>query len=401
MSRRLCERPPTLENILVTLLEIRTKVKNGLSRIEKLKNFHFVTHVTHPAPAEFDRVVASQAVYERDMKWQRGCGIFIAFEKPGRIPSGRRCQSAHNALRASCQLTAFSCQLLAEVYGSSLGPGGGAAQFPPRCEGAGATPKYNGCLALSGFPLPSREQKKTPPAWRQRRATVVHGWALPFHALEWIFEWLAYGLSRWAFLEVLEYLGTFSVLVAVLFYFAEAGDRRKQKHYQAWQVINTAQGKGGSGGRIEALQELNEDHQPLAGLDAPAAILQGVRLPGANLLRCNLEATDLRDSRLAGADLEFANLRSANFRGGDLHQARLRHADLEGADLVGANLAGCDLAGANLRNTDLRNIDISGLIWRDIKSIRDANIYGVRNPPEGFLPWALAQGARSAPDEPE
>jgi hypothetical protein len=28
---------------------------------------------------------------------------------------------------------------------------------------------------------------------------------------------------------------------------SEAGDRKKQKHYQAWQVINTAQGKGGSG----------------------------------------------------------------------------------------------------------------------------------------------------------
>ncbi len=39
--------------------------------------------------------------------------------------------------------------------------------------------------------------------------------------------------------------------MAVIFYFSESGDRLKQKHYQAWQVINTAQGKGGSGGRIE------------------------------------------------------------------------------------------------------------------------------------------------------
>src|SRR5208337_3247481 len=116
-------------------------------------------------------------------------------------------------------------------------------------------------------------------------------------------------------------LGSLSVLVAVIFYFTESGDRRKQKHYQAWQVINTAQGKGGSGGRIEALQELNEDHQALVGLDAPGAFLQGVRLDGANLLRCNLEAADLRDSHLASAELEWADLQSANFRSGDLHLA--------------------------------------------------------------------------------
>ena len=82
-------------------------------------------------------------------------------------------------------------------------------------------------------------------------------------------------LSRWSFLEVLEYLGSFSILIAVIFYFSESGDRLKQKHYQAWQVINTAQGKGGSGGRIEALQELDEDGVPLVGVDVSGAFLQG------------------------------------------------------------------------------------------------------------------------------
>jgi hypothetical protein len=246
-----------------------------------------------------------------------------------------------------------------------------------------------------------REEKRPPETWQQRRESVRHGWALPFHAVEWAFDWTAYGLSRWAFLEVLEYLGIFSVLIAVIFYFAESGDRRKQKHYQAWQVINTAQGKGGSGGRIEALQELNQDHQPLVGLDAPGAFLQGVQLSGANLLRCNLEATDLRDSHLAGADLEYANLRSANFRSGDLRRANLRDADLQDGDLVGANLAQTDLAGADLENADLRNIDLAGALWREIKSIENANIFGVRHPPEGFLAWALSHGARSVPEGPE
>jgi hypothetical protein len=244
-----------------------------------------------------------------------------------------------------------------------------------------------------------REEKRLPQTWRQQKEHIRHSWTLPFHAIEWAFDWTAYGLSRWAFLEVLEYLGIFSVLVAVIFYFTESGDRRKQKHYQAWQVINTAQGKGGSGGRIEALQELNEDHQPLVGLDAPGAFLQGVQLPEANLLRCNLEATDLRDSRLPFVDLDYANLRSANFRSSDLHRARLRNANLQDADLVGANLSGVDLAEANLENADLRRVDLGGAEWRNIQSIRGANIFEVRNPPEGFVAWALQHGAQSTPGE--
>jgi Pentapeptide repeats (8 copies) len=246
-----------------------------------------------------------------------------------------------------------------------------------------------------------REERKPPEPWRDRRARMPHRWALPFQASEWAFDRLAYQLSQWAFLEVLEYLSALSVLVAVVFYFAESGDRRKQKHYQAWEVINTAQGKGGSGGRIEALQELNADHQPLVGLDAPGAFLQGVQLSGANLLRCNLEATDLRNSHLAAAEMAFGNLRSANFRSGDLGRAHLKDADLEDADLVGASLAGADLSGANLDNADLRNTDLAGTIWRDIKSIQGANIYGVRNPPAEFLAWALSHGARSAAGGPE
>ena len=40
-------------------------------------------------------------------------------------------------------------------------------------------------------------------------------------------EWCVYLLSNWTFPEVLEYLSSFGVLVAVLFYFAEPGDGLK------------------------------------------------------------------------------------------------------------------------------------------------------------------------------
>ena len=239
----------------------------------------------------------------------------------------------------------------------------------------------------------SHRMSKRPVPWDTLRAGLKHRWTLPFRAFEWLWEWVAYGLSRWSFLEVLEYLGTFSVLVGVIFYFSESGDRVKQRHYQAWQVINTAQGKGGSGGRIEALQELNEDKIPLVGVDVSSAFLQGVRLERASLLRANMSAADLRRCVLISADLAFADLHEANFRGGNLENASLSNADLKDADLVGSNLAGADLAQADLSGADLRSVNLSSVKWKAIKSIKSANIAGVKAAPEGFVEWALKNGA--------
>lgn len=242
-----------------------------------------------------------------------------------------------------------------------------------------------------------RELRARPPAWSDYKQRLPV-WVLPFRGLEWIFEWCAYLLSRWAFLEVLEYLSVLSVLFAVIFYFSESGDRQKQKHYQAWQVINTAQGKGGSGGRIEALQELNADHVPLVGVDASGAFLQGIQLRRAKLLRANLEAADLRDSDLESDDLEYANLRSANLRQSNLRGADLRAADLDDADLVNATLARANLDGASLAHADLRHVDFEGVRWRGLRSVKSANIHDVLNAPEGFVAWAMAHGAVSAAD---
>src|ERR1700752_2736399 len=133
-----------------------------------------------------------------------------------------------------------------------------------------------------------------PKSWAHHRARAKYAWLVPFLGLEWGWRWLAYWLSGWAFLEVLEYFGTLSLLLAVVSYFAESGDRIKQKHYQAWQVINSAQAKGGSGGRIDALEELHKDGVPLVGVDVSGAFLQGIDLSDANLLRANFRAADVR-----------------------------------------------------------------------------------------------------------
>ena len=68
-------------------------------------------------------------------------------------------------------------------------------------------------------------------------------------------------------LGILDKLGKLSILVAVIsaaWTFQEQTENtRKARHYQAWQVINSATGKEGPAGRIDALQDLVGDKVPL------------------------------------------------------------------------------------------------------------------------------------------
>jgi hypothetical protein len=91
-------------------------------------------------------------------------------------------------------------------------------------------------------------------------------------------EWLDLFRSAGIFRHV-------SLLIAAALYFSESKDRTKQKHYQAWQVINSAQGKGGSGDRIEALEELHQDGVPPVDVDVSNAFLPGMNLQGIKCKR--------------------------------------------------------------------------------------------------------------------
>ena len=237
--------------------------------------------------------------------------------------------------------------------------------------------------------------RQKPEPWGKQRSGLKHSWTVPFLALEYVWEWVAYLLSNWNFLEVLEYLGRFSILIAVIFYFYESGDRIKQKHYQAWQVVNTAQGKGGNGGRIEALHELNMDGVSLAGVNVAGAFLQGIHMQHASLLRSNFTMADVRNSDFQSADFSDAILTSANFRNSTLSKASFPGAQLDDVDFFGADLSGADFSDTNLGNADLRHANLTGIRWRSIRNLRLANVYGVQNAPEGFLPWALQRGAVS------
>jgi hypothetical protein len=239
-----------------------------------------------------------------------------------------------------------------------------------------------------------------PNPWHIERKQTLRRWTLIFVAVDWCFEWFVYYLSRWKFLEMLEYISSLGVLVAVVFYFSESGDRIKQKHYQAWQVINTAQGKGGSGGRMEALQELSAGHVPLVGVDVSGAFLRGINLAGSDLLRSNFSGADARNSDFRDANFSAADLRSANFRDSIFYRASFLGTQLDDVDFSGADLSGADLSGASMPNADLRNSNLSNIKWREIANLKRANISGIKTPPEGFTAWALQNGAIQSESEP-
>jgi hypothetical protein len=244
------------------------------------------------------------------------------------------------------------------------------------------------------------KDRETPPGWLEFKKRAPHKFFMPFFALTWVADWAAYFLGKWPVVELLEYIGSFSILFAAIVYFAGAGDRLKQKHYQAWQVINTAEGKGGSGGRGDALEELNEDHVSLIGVEADGAYLQGLKLENAQARRASFEGADLRNADLQHASLPDADLHFANFRGANLRDVNLSGARLDDADLSGADLSGADLNSVVLDRADLGNANLDHVKnWQSIKSVDKANIAGVRNAPAGFADWARTNGAVEAKAE--
>lgn len=299
--------------------------------------------------------------------------------------------------------------------------------------------------------------------------------ATPFAFIERSSERLARTLQGWAFLDVLQSIAHLGVLVAVISYVVQIDDRRRAGHYQAWRVINSAQGKAGNGGRIDALQELNADAVSLRGVDAARAFLDGIQLPQGRLGHARLDSASLSNANFEDADLSFAGLHAANLRCANFHGARLSYADLSnvragntdlsraglrganvtnaflfaatlenanlfeariagsnqqkatlqnaqmsqtdargaimvgtqlrgahlrdaslvdarlhGSDLSSTDLTGADVSGATLLGSDLSNANLENLNnWRRISSLYGANLYGVKNAPEGFVTWAV------------
>lgn len=157
--------------------------------------------------------------------------------------------------------------------------------------------------------------------------------------------------AREIFRTLLEDAEAIALALAVILYVKAAPDRKTQRHYEAWRVIDTAAAANvtTSYARNKALRDLHHDGVPLKWLEAPNANLAGIKLPSADLKQCNL----------AGTNLEGADLRGTNLTGANLAGANLSHADLVGSDLSHANLQAAILRGTNLTAANLWETDLT------------------------------------------
>jgi hypothetical protein len=176
-----------------------------------------------------------------------------------------------------------------------------------------------------------------------------------------------------------------AVVSAVVLYFKEIPERKKQKHYEAWQVIDNAKGIETSYARRKALEDLYEDDVSFRGIDLPEADLQNINLRWSNFSESNLRGANLR-----GANFTLVTLCGANLSGADLRWADLSGADLRWADLSGANLVGTILSGANLINAKLCDghfymADLSNIKWSYVTQWPDpAEVATDQNIPEAL-----------------
>jgi hypothetical protein len=178
----------------------------------------------------------------------------------------------------------------------------------------------------------------------------------------------------------------------------DAENRRKATHYQAWQVINSARGSTGDGGRVAAIHDLYQNSQSLNGIDLRHAHLGELRIPRADLRKAlldsaiiyikngrNLKANFVRghgasiSGDLVGADFFEAEL-TGSFLSGEFCQVNFIRADLRGArisaDLRGTSFEGADLRGVSM---DIVNDDykLPNLQYVDF---RGANVFGLHIP---------------------
>lgn len=166
---------------------------------------------------------------------------------------------------------------------------------------------------------------------------------------------------HWAIIStLLSDVESIAAVIAVILYVKGAPERRAQRHYEAWQVVDMAASAkmAVSYARYQALEDLHRDGLSLQGLEAVNANLAEIELPKADLSHCNLRMANLRQ----------ANLRGANLQGADLRAADLQHANLRGANLQGSNLQGANLRNAELWEAQLWDADLSEaeLWWADV-----------------------------------
>jgi BTB/POZ domain-containing protein KCTD9 len=195
--------------------------------------------------------------------------------------------------------------------------------------------------------------------------------------IELTLEWLNRALSQMDLFQILEYFSKLSILIGLIVFMIETPKRAEQRaaeqkrtNYESWRIIRENEGKAASGGRIDALQDLNESHIPLSNINLAGAFLSDIKLPwvrldGANLSNTRLNQANLQEAILTKSNLHKAWLQEANLKNAKLFGANLTDALLSEANLSEAVLTNAKLMGANLQKATLDKVDLEGAIYNN------------------------------------
>ena len=237
-------------------------------------------------------------------------------------------------------------------------------------------------------------------SWRNSIEAVESTW------VEAALEGLVNDLQNLAIIDLLNLIASLSLISTAIGFFSEAGERKKQNHYQAWQVINLAIGSPAESGRKAAIADLFADGVSLAGLDLNKATIQELDISPdclflswhvfhqlctskvpmfseriaflplsnfrdailldsnfskANLVESNFENVNLVDNqfqeaRLYRSKFQYAVIVASHFQNAHIVEGSLQNARFIGGSLQGANLSETKLERALFIDTDLRGV---------------------------------------------
>jgi hypothetical protein len=217
----------------------------------------------------------------------------------------------------------------------------------------------------SGFVPPSAGELKAPPHWAAWRAN----WGTPRAILfspELALRWLTFLISPLAIFRLLELAGRLAVLLALVSWVAERGDRRESKHNQAWAVVMAAKGERADGGRKNALESLSRDGVALGGAPLQKAQFNGIDLNKALLFSADFSEGVLFFSKLESTALNQANFSRANilktsFKGATIVTVSFANATITASDFTDATLLDVDFSSANIDNATLQTLKAAKL----------------------------------------
>ncbi|BAO88235.1 pentapeptide repeat-containing protein [Caballeronia cordobensis] len=158
------------------------------------------------------------------------------------------------------------------------------------------------------------------------------------------------------------------LVIGVFSYLLGSGDREKQKHYQAWQVISLASlTQKGDQGRRDSVRDLANDDVQMQGVNLQEADLHGIELNGAYLFNASFDNAHLTNTQFNCARAHFFVLGNRIPFFGKRLCANLVAAHFSGLPLSGTQFAGASLRAAIFSHTTLVDVNFSNADLSDAK----------------------------------